>query len=114
MEIKLNVYEGKTVVKTYTANEVTLSFGVVEDVLELIDTKKLAGADDDVALMKEVIKIVTGAFGQVKTILREVFPEITDDELRRTHLNEVAMAVVNIFKFSFAELGKFATSKTKN
>ena len=114
MEIKLNIYDGNKIAKTYTANEVNLSFGVIEDVLELIDVEKLTAANDDVALMKEVIKVVAGAFGQVKTILREMFPDITEDELKRARMKDVAVVLVTTFKFAFAEIAGLANPKAKN
>ena len=114
MEIKLNIYDGKKVVKTYTSNEVNLSFGVIEDVLELIDVDKLTAANDDVALMKEVVKVIAGAFSQVKTILREMFPDITEDELKHARLKDIAAVLIDTFKFAFAEIAGLAKPKSKN
>ena len=37
MELKLKIYEGKNVVKTYTAETIDFSFGVVEDILDILD-----------------------------------------------------------------------------
>ena len=114
MEIKLNIYDGNKIVKTYTANEVNLSFGVIEDILELIDVDKLTATTDDVALMKEVIKVIARAFGQVKTILREMFPDITEDELKHARMKDIALILIDTFKFAFAEIAGLATGKAKN
>lgn len=114
MELKLNIYDGGKVVKTYTANEVNISFGVIEDVFELIDVDKLTAATDDVALMKEVIKVIAGAFSHVKTILREMFPDITEDELKRARMKDIAMILIDTFKFAFAEIAGLANPKAKN
>lgn len=112
MEIKLNVYDkSNKVVKTYTANEVNLSFGVVEDVLALINVDTITNTKDDVTLMKEVLKVVVGGFGTVKTILKEIWPEITEDELRSTNIKEVANAIIAAVKFAFAEIELFPKPK---
>lgn len=114
MEIKLPIYKDGKIEKTYVANEVNLPFGVVDDVIALIDTEKFASATDDNALIAEASKVIVGAFAQVKTVLRELYPEITDDELKRAHLKDVALVIVNAFKFGFAEILTLATSKSKN
>ena len=36
MNLKLNVYDGKTVVKTYTAETLDCEFGIVEDILDAL------------------------------------------------------------------------------
>ena len=114
MEIKLNIYDGNKIVKTYAANEVNLSFGVIEDILELIDVDKLTATTDDVALMKEVIKVIAGAFGQVKTILREMFPNVTEDELKHARMKDIALILIDTFKFAFAEIAGLINPKAKN
>ena len=114
MEIKLPIYKNGQVEKTYITNEINLPFGVIDDVIALIDVSKFNGEIDDSVLIGEAMKIVVGAFDQVKIILREAYPEITDEELRRAHLKDVALVIVNAFKFGFSEILTLATGKSKN
>ena len=41
MELTLNIYEGKKVVKTYKAQTIDFSFGVVEDVLDALNFESM-------------------------------------------------------------------------
>ena len=40
MDLKLNIYEKRKIVKTYTAETYDLMFGTVEDLLNIIDIDK--------------------------------------------------------------------------
>ena len=36
-DIKLNIYKGKEIEKTYTCEECIIEFGVVEDIVNILD-----------------------------------------------------------------------------
>lgn len=105
MNLKLNVYEGNKIVKTYEANDFTLMTGVCEDIIKEIDIDKLtSGKLDDTTLGIEVIKIVTKSFSKFKPFLQDVFEGLTDDEYRHTSMKEVAKLVVDIVQYIVGEL----------
>lgn len=105
MELKLNIYDGKKVVKTYEANDFALMTGVCEDIINTVDIDKLtSGKLDDKTLGIEVIKIVAKSFSKFKPFLQDVFTGLTDDEYRRTSIKEVAAVVVAIVKYTVGEL----------
>lgn len=105
MELKLNIYDGKKIVKTYEANDFNLMTGVCEDVINTVDIDKLtSGKLDDKTLGIEVIKIVAKSFSKFKPLLQDVFEGLTDDEYRRTSIKEVANVVVQIVKYTVGEL----------
>ena len=90
--ISLKVYardDKRKVEKEYTAEVYELMLGTVEDFMKIIDIDKLG---DSV----EVAKMIAKGYGQLKPLLRDVFPEITDEELNRTKVVELAQTVIQI------------------
>ncbi len=112
MELKLNVYNGKKVEKTYTSNDFMLMTGTCEDILKLVDIDKFSGKLDDENMMMEILKIVVKAFGKFRPLMKEIFDGLTDEEYNRTAIKEVARVVVNVVTFTITEL--FAVSDEKN
>ena len=90
--ISLKVYaknDKKVVEKTYETEGYDLMLGTVEEFMRIIDIDKLG---DSV----EVAKMIAKGYGQLKPLLRDVFPEITDEELNRTKVVELAQTVIQI------------------
>lgn len=105
MELKLNIYDGKKIVKTYVANDFNLMTGVCEDIINIIDIDKLTGGNlDEKTLGIEVIKIVAKSFSKFKPFLQDVFDGLTDDEYRHTSIKEVAAIVLSIVQYTVTEL----------
>lgn len=111
-ELKLNIYKGREVEKTYTAETYDIMTGTVEDVVQLVDVEKLVNSKSDTALVVEVVKIITGLFSTVKPILKDIFDGLTDEEIRHTKAKEVANLFINIVMFGMAEMK--GTSDEKN
>lgn len=104
MELKLNIYNGKEIEKIYTANDFHLMTGTCEDIIALIDIDKMSGSLDDDRAMMEILKIVIKAFQQFNPMMKQIFDGLTDDEYRRTDIKEVAVVVLNVVKYTLAEL----------
>lgn len=111
MELKLNIYDGREIEKTYTASECDIMFGTVEDFIALVDTDKLSESASDKDLIVAVTKLLCGGLGEVKTLLKDVFVGVTDDELKRTKMSELVPILVRIVKFSFAEIMSIVSTK---
>lgn len=101
--ITLNIYgTDKQVEKTYSVDSYDLMFGTAEDFVSIIDFDKI---DDQ----NELAKMVVNGFGKLKPLLKDVFPEITDDELKRTKVNEVIQCIIQIAESvagSLSSIGK--------
>lgn len=97
MDLKLNVYNGAEIEKTYTATEFDLLWGTMEDLINAIDLEKI---EDETAVGKMVIKVLP----QVKPLLKQIFPGVTDEEIRRTKVKELVPIFVNAFIYSFKEI----------
>lgn len=110
MEMKLNIYNKRNIEKTYTAETYDLMFGTVEDLVNIIDLDKLQ-TGSDAEIIKLVGNVVINGMGIVKPLLKDIFNGLTDDELKRTKVKEIASVLVEVMKFTIAEIGKGADSK---
>lgn len=110
MELKLNIYEKKSIKKTYTAETYDLMFGTVEDLLELINIDNLQSGSD-VEIIKLVGNVVVKGMNIIKPLLKDIFEGLTDDELKHTKVNEIAKVLINVVKSSINEMSKGANGK---
>ena len=108
--MKLNIYEKKEVVKTYEAETYELMFGTVEDILRLIKIDDMKSGSDT-EIIKMVGSMLIGGLDDVKFLLFDVFDGLTDDELRKTRISEIAGVLVEVVKFAILEMNKNITSK---
>lgn len=108
--MKLNIYEKKQVVKTYETDTYDLMFGVIEDVAEAIKLDELkTGAD--VEIIKMAGNLVLNSMGTVKELLKDVFEGITDEEIKKCKVSEIANVLVEIVKYTILQLNKGLSSK---
>ena len=101
--MKLNIYDKKRIVKTYTADTYDLLFGTVEDVAQAVNLDALK-TGSDVEIIKMVGKLVLGSMDTVKDLLKDIFDGITDEELKKTRVNEIATVLVDVVKFTIKQL----------
>lgn len=110
MDLKLNIYDKKEIVKTYTAETYDLMFGTVEDLIDLINLDNLkTGSDEE--LIKIVSEAVMKGLGIIKPLLKDIFDGLTDDELRNTKTSDIAKVLVEVVKYAINEITKGATGK---
>lgn len=110
MEIKLNVYDKKEIVKTYTADTYNIMFGTVEDLLDAVDLDKITKGTDTEIVMA-VVKAVPKAISLIKPLLKDIFDGLTDDEIKRCRMKDIAAVIVEVAKFTVSDIG---TGKGKN
>lgn len=105
-EIKLNIYdrETKEIVKTYTTDSYDLMFGTVEDILNVVD---LDNINDQKAMAVMIVK----AWGQLKPFLKDIFPGLTDDEIKGVKINEMIPVFMQIFKGIGENMGVLMNGK---
>ena len=94
MELKLNIYNGKVIEKTYITDTYDLMYGTIEDVLNVIDLDKI---DKSVELGKMIIRLLP----LINPFLKDIFDGLTDEELRRTKVKEVKQIFEKIFSYGF-------------
>ena len=105
MDLKLNIYEKRKVIKTYTAETYDLMFGTVEDLLDVIDIDNIQ-ADNRTELLKAVAKVLAHSMDIVKPLLKDVFDGLTDEQLRNTKISEIVDALSNIVTYSINQITK--------
>lgn len=94
MTLTLNIYSAtdkNAVEKTYTAESYDLMLGTVEDIMAIIDIDKMTDSE-------AMTRMVVQAFGKLKPFIKDVFPGVTDDELKRVKVKELIPTFVDIFK----------------
>ena len=115
MEIKLNVYKGKEVEKTYTATDFKLYTRDVEDILALINVESFQQGVNEEQLATDILGIVAKGFSKFKPIVQNVFDGLTDEEYGRTSIQELGAIIFQIFTYAIGEMFSFAgNSKLKN
>ncbi len=105
MDLKLNIYEKKNIIKTYTAETYDLMFGTVEDLLDVIDIDNIQ-ASNKAELLKAIAKVLASSMNIVKPLLKEVFDGLTDEELRHTKLKEIMNVIAEIIASSINQITK--------
>lgn len=92
--ISLNIYsqdDKNKVEKTYTTESYDLMLGTVEDLMQLIDVDKMT---DNTAIARMVVQ----GYSKLKPFIKDVFPGVTDDELKRVKVKELIPTFIQIFK----------------
>lgn len=107
MELKLNVYKNRQIEKTYVTEDFRLTTGTCEDVLNAIQIDKLGAIDLDKigdAPPMEFLIMFTSVQKQFRPIMKEVFEGLTDDEYRRTYMEDVAGIAWHIIMYTLTNL----------
>ena len=90
--IELKIYEKgnkKKVEKTYKVDGYELMLGTVEDFMNIIDIDKI---DDNMELAKMVLK----CYKQILPLLMDIFPDATEEELKRTKVDELVVTIKQV------------------
>lgn len=101
--MKLDIYDKKKVVKTYEASEYDLMFGTLEDVAEAVKLDELK-TGTDVEIIKLVGNTVLTSMDTVKGFLMDIFDGITDDEIRRAKVSDIAVVIFDVVKYTIVRL----------
>lgn len=109
-DIKLDIYEKRKVVKTYTTEECFVEFGVVEDLINMLDLETI-DLNDNSSLLELGKRIAIDGLDILKPLLKDTFEGLTDEELRHTRIDDIAKVVVNIAKFAGVEIMKGVNEK---
>lgn len=104
--MKLNIYEKKKVVKTYEADTYDLLWGVVEDVANAVNLADLK-TGSEAELTKAVLALAAKSMGTVKNLLKDIFDGLTDEEIKKTKIKEIAVVFVDVVKYTIAEFKGF-------
>lgn len=105
MELKLNIYKTqREVEKTYTVDTYDVLYGTVEDLLGALDIEALTRKKGDASMVAAIGKLVKDCPTLVNSLMKDIFPGLTDDELRRVKVKELIAVVVGLAGFSMDEI----------
>ena len=108
--MKLNIYENEKIIKTYTAETYDLMYGTVTDIINAVKLDDLkTGSNDE--LLKLVINLVLTSLDTVNYLLKDIFDGLTDEELKKTKVIEIAQVLVDVITYTFNQMGLI---KSKN
>lgn len=108
--MKLNIYEKKSIVKTYEASEYELMFGTVEDMIDAAKLDKIeSGTDAEIVVA--ATNLVTTSMDTVKDLLKDVFDGLTDDEIRHTRVSEIVNVIVDVIRYAISQISLFGGGK---
>ena len=108
--MKLNIYEKKSIVKTYEADEYELMFGTVEDMIDAAKLDKIESGTDAEIVMAAT-NLVTTSMDTVKDLLKDVFDGLTDDEIRHTRVSEIVNVIVDVIRYAISQISLFGGGK---
>ena len=108
--MELNIYENKQVVKTYETDTYDLMFGTLEEVTAAVKLDELK-TGSEVEIIKMVGMFVSGSLSTVRGLVKDIFPGITDEELKKTKISEIAGVLVDVVKYTFEQLGTLPKPK---
>lgn len=106
--LTLNIYgrgeEKNTVVKKYTAEGYDLPLGVITDICDIVDADNMT---DEKAIAIAAVKGVR----LISPVLKDVFPGVTDEELRNVKTKELITLFVQLAREA---IGSFEILKKGN
>lgn len=92
--MKLNIYKNqKEIEKTYEVDHYDLMYGTVEDILSIFD--EIGDLHDNIQIFTTIQKNRT----KLNDLLKDIFPDLTDDELRRIKLKELVPLFMGLFTY---------------
>lgn len=106
MNLELNIYDGAKIEKTYTADTIDCSFGVIEDILNALNFESIKTGNK-----LELAAMVIKCMDQLKPFLKEIFAGVTDEELRKAKMSNIVDIFKNVYYFANVELGKVTDEK---
>lgn len=111
--MKLDIYDHKTVVKTYETDAYEIMFGTVED---LIDAAKLDTIEhgSDAEIVIAATNLVTTSMGTVKELLKDIFEGLTDEEIKHTRVSDIVNVIVDVIMYAVGQISIFGGSGRKN
>ena len=105
--MKLNIWKNQTEIeKTYEVDVYDILLGNVEDMFSIFDTV------GNITDSNEVFRAITKNRKLVYDQLKDIFPELTDEELRKVKIKELVPLVFELFEFTKNSIGN--SNDTKN
>lgn len=104
--MRLNIWKNQTEIeKTYEVDTYDIFLGNVEDLFSIFD------GVSNITNTEEVFKAIQTNRSLIYDQLKDIFPELTDEELRKVKIRELLPLIVELFEFTKNAIGN---NNTKN
>lgn len=101
--MKLDIYDKKVIVKTYEIDKYSLKFGTLKEFFKIINLDDLkTGSDDEI--VKLVAKSIPNSIDLINYLIKDMFEEITDEELDNAKIKDIVVLVVDVIKYAITEM----------
>ena len=100
---KINIYDRKTVVKTYTCDDYEIEMGVLEDLMGAIKLDELQSLSTD-EIFGAVRNLMATGRNAAYEVLHLIFDDITDEEIRHTHISEITALLVECITYGMQQM----------
>lgn len=109
MNLILKVYDekGKNIVRAHESTTYDLMFGTVMKLMELL---KIEEMDNQMEMMKTIYE----AWDEIKIVLSEVFPDVTEEDWKHVKVKELLPIILDIAKFAVTDMFSIPSDKSKN
>ena len=108
--MKINIYEKKKIVKTYTADTYDLMWGTLTDVANAVKLDELK-TGTDVEIIQMVGKFVMSSVDTVADLMKDIFDGLTDEELRGVRVSDMVTVLVDVVMYTIKQLNILAEGK---
>ena len=98
--LELNIYANqRDIEKTYKIDHYDLMYGTVEDTLAIFD--EIEDLHDNM----QIFRVIQKNRQKLNDLLKDIFPDLTDDELRRIKLKELVPVFMGLFTYIQSAFG---------
>lgn len=112
MELKLNIYnKDRSIAKTYVKEDYDVMYGVVDDLLEVLDMEVLINGKSTDDLIGAVSRLLRARKDIVHPLLMDIFDGLTVEEIRCAKVVEIVEVIIGLTGFSFEQLKMLAFRK---
>lgn len=92
LNLKLHVYSGRKIVKTYEANAFDIELGTVEDIAEALHLDTMQSGS-----VQEIMTVLVGCVSLVRPFLCDMFDGLTMEEAKHTRTQNIAEVFQGLF-----------------
>lgn len=119
MELKICIYnDNGEVTKEFLTNNYKIKMKVIKKFTSTIDLEllgRLLSGDgenvDDMEIITKIGQMINGSYELVREITISVFPEMSEEEFDEIAINDLAVFLINLFKFTVNTISISSTSK---
>lgn len=90
--------------KEYKAQPYELEFGTIRKLMEILKV-------EDMTNQAQLLKAITEAWDDILEVFRNIFPDVTGEEMDKATVKEVLRVTIEIAKFAVSDIFIIPTEK---